>query len=200
MHQKISGSRLKRFIERDGEIALMFTIPATGEQLHLRYHDSQDPEYVKRHAQNLQDPVHVNLITLLIDRFCPRWRTEPYYWSVHLHEDKCMFCVRGPNRMDIFFLNQEEARIMIPHSRNISRLIDRRVGELWNLGDPDITAKFKEALSNDVNAINGFGIDQHLFARSSLLNELRKVVSATPQKTTKPATVHNLKNNNSTKG
>jgi len=200
MHQKISGSRLKRVLEGDGEVALQFVIPTTGEKLTLKYHDSKDPEYLVRHARNLQDPIHVNLITLLLERFCPLYLTEPYFWSVHLDEDKCMFCVRSPGRIDIFFLDPEDARIMVPHARKISRLVDRRVGELWNLGDPNITTKFKEALNKHETAINGFGVDQYLFARSSLLKELREVIAATPQKTTKPATVYKLQDGTSTKG
>ena len=199
MREKIVGSRLRRFMEKSGDIGTTFVSTINNQLLDIRYHDVGDDGYVQRHAKQLEDAVHVRLIGLLIERFCPLLAKEPYHWAIFLHEDKCMMCVRGPGRMDIFFLEESESRLMIPWARNNSRLIDRRVGELWNLGDPDITTKFKEALARDQNAINGFGIDKHLFERSSLLAELRKSITS-PRPVSAKNTVESINKNKSTKG
>jgi hypothetical protein len=200
MREKIVGSRLRRFIEGKTKKHARFFSSLQNGYINMSYHDVVDRDYVARHIDQMADPVHIKLMALLCERFCPAWTSEPFFWAIFLHEDKCMLCVRAPKRQDAFFLNDGEARAIVPWARNNQRLIDRRVGELWNLGDADITAKFKLALRKDENAINGFGVDQHLFARNSLLKELRKVVSTAPQKTTKPATVHSFNDKNSTKG
>lgn len=200
MRERIVGSRLRRFIEEKSKKHTRFFSALQRGFIDMSYHDVKDPSYVERHISQTADPVHIKLMSLLCERFCPAWKSEPFYWAIFLHEDKCMLCVRAPHRQDNFFLDDDEARAVVPWARNNQRLIDRRFGELWNLGDPDITAKFKLALGNDQSAINGFGVDQHLFARASFLKELRKTVRATPQKTKKPAAVYTLPEKSSTKG